>query len=64
MPAGALQRLLERSVCVSTERATKVASAASAIESGMIGVSMVPAGVDLVFLPISEVGDAWPLVRP
>ena len=32
--------------------------------SGMIGVSTVPAGVDFVFLPNSEVGDAWPLVSP
>ena len=52
------------SVWVSTERATKVASAASASESGMTGRSMVPSGVDLVRLPSSEVGDAWPLVRP
>ena len=49
---------------VSTERATKVASAARATVSGMIGVSTVPAGVDLVRLPNSEVGEAWPLVRP
>ena len=49
---------------VSTERATKVASAASAIVSGMIGVSIVPTGVDFVRLPNSEVGEAWPLVRP
>ena len=51
-------------MCVSTERATKLASAARAIVSGMIGVSTVPAGVDLVRLPNSDVGDAWPLVRP
>ncbi len=49
---------------VSTERATKVASAARAMVSGMIGVSIDPSGVDLVFLPNSDVGDAWPLVSP
>ncbi len=49
---------------VSTERATKVASAARAIDSGLIGWSIVPAGLDLVTLPNSEVGEAWPLVRP
>src|SRR6478609_1820373 len=52
------------SVWVSTLRATKEASAASATVSGWIGVSTVPAGVDLVFLPNSEVGLAWPFVRP
>ena len=30
----------------------------------MMGVSMVPIGVDFVFFPIGDVGDAWPLVRP
>ena len=45
-------------------RATKVASAASASESGTTGWSMVPSGVDLVRLPNSEVGEAWPLVSP
>jgi hypothetical protein len=30
----------------------------------MIGVSTVPAGVDFVFFPNSEVGEAWPFVRP
>ena len=52
------------SVWVSTDRATKLASAARAIVSGMIGVSTEPSGVDFVRLPNSEVGDAWPLVRP
>ena len=45
-------------------RATKVASAASASESGTTGWSTVPSGVDLVRLPNSEVGEAWPLVSP
>ena len=52
------------SVWVSTERATNVASAVMATDSGTMGWSMVPAGVDLVFLPNSDVGDAWPLVSP
>src|SRR3972149_156324 len=46
------------SVCVSTERATNVASAASATESGMIGRAMVPSGVDVVRLPVYEGGSA------
>ena len=49
---------------VSTERATNDASAARAMVSGMIGVSTDPSGVDFVFLPNSDVGDAWPLVSP
>ena len=49
---------------VSTERATKLASAARATVSGLIGWSIVPAGLDFVTLPNSEVGDAWPLVSP
>ncbi len=48
----------------STERATKVASAPMASEIGLNGRSVVPNGVDLVFLPISEVGEYWPLVSP
>jgi hypothetical protein len=32
--------------------------------SGWIGVSIVPAGVDLVRFPNSDVGEAWPLVSP
>ena len=52
------------SVCVSTERATNVASAASATVSGIIGRSIEPIGVDFVRLPNSDVGDVWPLVRP
>ena len=45
-------------------RATKVASAPSASESGLKGWSTEPIGVDLVILPGSEVGEYWPLVRP
>ena len=45
-------------------RATKVASAAKAICTGWIGCSIVPSGLDLVFLPNSEVGEYCPLVRP
>ena len=52
------------SVSVSTVRATNVASAASAIVSGWSGRSTEPIGVDFVFLPSSEVGEYWPLVRP
>ncbi len=43
---------------------TKVASAASAISIGWIGCSMVPRGLDFVFLPNSEVGEYCPLVKP
>ena len=42
----------------------KLASAPSATETGLNGSSMLPAGVDLVTLPISLVGEYWPLVRP
>ena len=52
------------SVKVSTERAMNVASAASAIASGLTGKSIVPYGDDLVTLPSSDVGLAWPLVSP
>ena len=45
-------------------RATKLASAPSATLSGLNGVSMDPAGVDLVILPYSLVGENWPFVRP
>ena len=48
----------------STERATNVASAPMASEMGLNGRSAVPKGVDFVFLPISDVGEYWPLVRP
>ena len=45
-------------------RATKVASAPRASETGLNGLSSEPIGVDLVTLPISEVGEYWPLVSP
>ena len=45
-------------------RATKVASAPSASDSGLNGVSAEPTGVDFVILPISEVGEYCPLVSP
>ena len=45
-------------------RATKVASEARAMVTGLIGYSIEPQGVDFVFLPNSEVGESWPLVRP
>ena len=45
-------------------RATKLASAPKATETGLNGSSMLPAGVDFVTLPISLVGEYWPLVRP
>ena len=41
-------------MCVSTERATKLASAASATASGLSGKSIVPYGDDLVTLPNSR----------
>ena len=45
-------------------RATKVASAPSASDTGLNGVSTDPKGVDLVTLATSEVGEYWPLVSP
>ena len=45
-------------------RATNVASAPSASDTGLNGVSTEPIGVDLVTLPVSEVGEYWPLVSP
>jgi hypothetical protein len=45
-------------------RATKLASAPSASESGLNGESAEPAGVDFVTLPSSDVGEYWPLVSP
>ena len=49
---------------VSIARATNVASAPIAIESGLKGWSTEPSGVDFVTLPRSEVGEYCPLVRP
>ena len=45
-------------------RATNVASAPSASEIGLNGVSTEPKGVLFVTLPTSEVGEYWPLVNP
>ena len=59
-----LERVLQVAWKTSTERATNVASAPIARPSGLNGRSAVPKGVDLVFLPNSEVGEYWPLVRP
>ncbi len=44
--------------------ATNVAPAASAKVSGFTGFSTLPSGVDFVTMPICDVGDAWPVVRP
>ena len=49
---------------VSTVRATKLASAPSASETGLNGWSCEPNGVDFVTLPSSLVGEYWPLVSP
>ena len=49
---------------VSIARATNVASAPIAIESGLNGWSIEPIGVDFVTLPRSEVGEYWPFVSP
>ena len=48
----------------SIARATKVASAPSASDTGLNGLSTDPTGVDLVTCPTLEVGEYWPLVRP
>src|SRR5215469_2519515 len=45
-------------------RATKLASAPRASDTGLNGVSSEPNGVDFVTLPCSEVGEYWPLVSP
>ena len=49
---------------VSIERATNVASAPIASESGLKGQSSEPIGVDFVTFPSSEVGEYWPFVSP
>nr|CRL68964.1 hypothetical protein CPGR_00192 [Mycolicibacter nonchromogenicus] len=48
----------------SRARPTNVASAPIASEIGLKGLSSEPYGVDLVILPVSDVGEYWPLVRP
>ncbi len=45
-------------------RATKLASAPMATDSGLNGWSRLPNGVDLVTFPTSLVGEYWPLVSP
>jgi hypothetical protein len=45
-------------------RATNVASAPIATDSGLNGESAEPAGVDLVILPSSDVGEYCPFVSP
>ena len=52
------------SLSVSIVRATNVASAPSAKDTGLNGPSIDPNGVDLVTFPSSDVGDACPLVNP
>jgi hypothetical protein len=49
---------------VSAARAMKVAPAPSASEIGLSGWSIEPVGVDGARVPIAEVGEYWPLVRP
>ena len=64
MVAGPLQRRLEV-LGVGVDRAGDERRLGGQRDvSGTIGVSTVPAGVDFVFLPNSDVGDYWPLVRP
>ena len=48
----------------SRARATKVPWAPSASDRVLNGWSNEPMGLDLVTLPVSEVGEYWPLVRP
>ncbi len=45
---------------MSRVRATNVASAPSASDSGLNGESAEPTGVDLVIFPSSDVGEYWP----
>ncbi len=49
---------------VSIVRATNVASAPSASDSGLNGWSIEPIGVDFVTFPRSLVGEYWPFVSP
>src|SRR5262249_7235259 len=50
--------------CMPWVRATNVASAPNANESGLNGWSIDPNGVDFVTLPTSLVGEYWPFVKP
>ena len=57
--------LAEERVAGSVQQGTtKLASAPSAIETGLKGWSSDPNGVDFVILPTSLVGEYWPLVSP
>jgi len=49
---------------MSIVRATKLASAPKARLTGLKGTSGDPAGLDLVRLPFSLVGEYWPFVKP
>ena len=48
----------------SMTRATNVASAPRASDTGLNGLSTDPMGEDLVTWPTWEVGEYWPLVNP
>ena len=66
-PTCSLARVNTSIMCLrsmSWVRATNVASAPSATEIGLNGWSSEPNGVDFVTLPISLVGEYWPLVSP
>lgn len=49
---------------LSIVRATKVASAPRASDTGLNGWSTDPSGDDFVTCPTREVGEYWPLVSP
>ena len=49
---------------MSIARATKLASAPIASDSGLNGQSSEPIGVDFVRVPSGEVGEYWPFVSP
>ena len=56
--------LAVKSLSISIDRATKVASAPNATLIGFKGISTEPKGEDLVFFPSSLVGEYCPLVKP
>ena len=62
--AAARSTSVRSCLSVSIARATNVASAPIATESGLNGWSSEPIGVDFVTLPSSEVGEYWPFVSP
>ncbi len=62
--AARLSTLIMCGMSFAVVRATNVAPAPSASESGLKGRSTVPSGELLVFFPSSLVGEAWPLVSP